>query len=94
VARRRSRRWRAVCRQQGLQSKLGQLLDRIHIRRRHEGDGHRPLHSKLLQRFATFVHGTKCAAKFSGDIHAPTCWICKDQHIDAANIVWETEKEA
>ncbi len=43
--------------------------------------------------FATFVHGTKCGAKFSGDIHAPTCWICKDQHIDPANIVWQPEKE-
>jgi len=44
--------------------------------------------------FATFVHGTKCSAKFSGDIHAPTCFICKDQHVDPANIVWKPEKEA
>ena len=43
--------------------------------------------------FATFVHGTKCAAKFSGNVHAPTCWICKDQHIDPANIAWKPEKE-
>jgi len=44
--------------------------------------------------FATFVHGTKCGAKFSGDIHAPTCWICKDQHIAPENIVWKADKEA
>ena len=25
--------------------------------------------------FATFVHGTKCAGKFSGNIHAPNCWL-------------------
>ncbi|NLF71231.1 MAG: Gfo/Idh/MocA family oxidoreductase [Candidatus Anammoximicrobium sp.] len=44
--------------------------------------------------FATFVHGTKCGAKFSGDIHAPTCFICKDQNITPENIVWQPEKEA
>jgi predicted dehydrogenase len=43
--------------------------------------------------FATFVHGTKCAGQFSGNIHAPTCWIGKDQHIDAANIAWKPDKE-
>ncbi len=44
--------------------------------------------------FATFVHGTKCAAKFSGNVHAPTCWISKDQHLDAANIDWKAERES
>ena len=44
--------------------------------------------------FATFLHGTKCAGKFSGDIHAPTCWIAKDQHIDPANVAWQSEEEA
>ena len=29
--------------------------------------------------FATFVHGTKCAAQFSGNIHAATVHIYKDQ---------------
>ena len=43
--------------------------------------------------FATFIHGTKCAAKFSGNIHAPTCWIYKDQRIDAASIAWKPERE-
>jgi predicted dehydrogenase len=43
--------------------------------------------------FATFVHGTKCAAKFSGDIHAPDCWIYKDQHTERANVAWRPPKE-
>jgi predicted dehydrogenase len=44
--------------------------------------------------FATFVHGTKCAAKFSGNIHAPTSWLYKDQRLEPANITWKPEKEA
>ena len=43
--------------------------------------------------FATFVHGTKCAAKFSGDVHAPTSWLYKNQRIEPANIAWKPEKE-
>jgi predicted dehydrogenase len=39
--------------------------------------------------FATFIHGTKCAAQFSGNIHAGTCQIYKDQRIDRDNIVWK-----
>ncbi len=38
--------------------------------------------------FATFVHGTKCAAQFSGNIHAPTVHTYKDQRVDANNISW------
>jgi predicted dehydrogenase len=38
--------------------------------------------------FATFVHGTKCAAQFSGDIHAPTVHMFKDQRIAKDNIAW------
>ncbi len=44
--------------------------------------------------FVTFVHGTQCAAKFSGDIHAPTCWLYKDQRTEQSNIAWRTPKEA
>ena len=29
--------------------------------------------------FVTYVHGTKCAAQFSGNVHAPTSQIYKDQ---------------
>lgn len=43
--------------------------------------------------FATFVHGTKCAAKFSGDIHAPTSWLYRDQRIENSNITWRAERE-
>lgn len=43
--------------------------------------------------FATLVHGTKCAAKFSGDVHAPDCWICKDQRVERSNVAWRPPKE-
>jgi len=43
--------------------------------------------------FATFVHGAKAAAKFSGDVHAPDCWIYKDQRTDRANAAWRPPKE-
>lgn len=43
--------------------------------------------------FATFVHGTKCAGQFSGNIHAPTVQIYKDQRIAPENITWKPEKE-
>jgi len=43
--------------------------------------------------FATFVHGTKCAAQFSGNGHTPTVQIYKDQKIVDSNIVWRPEKE-
>jgi predicted dehydrogenase len=38
--------------------------------------------------FATYIHGTKCAAQFSGNIHAATVHRYKDQHIDKDNVVW------
>ena len=44
--------------------------------------------------FATFVHGTKCAAKFSGDVHAPASWLYKDQRIEPSNIAWRAPREA
>lgn len=43
--------------------------------------------------FATFVHGTKCAAQFSGNIHAPTVQIYKDQRTIKDNITWQPDKE-
>jgi len=43
--------------------------------------------------FATFVHGTKCAAQFSGNVHAPTVQIYKDQRIASDNIDWKPEAE-
>jgi predicted dehydrogenase len=43
--------------------------------------------------FATFVHGTACAAQFSGNIHAPTVQIYKDQRTADDNVAWRPEKE-
>ena len=44
--------------------------------------------------FATYIHGTKCAAQFSGNVHAATVNRFKDQRIDKDNIVWTPEKDA
>jgi len=43
--------------------------------------------------FDTFVHGSKCAAQFSGDIHAGTVHTYKDQRCEPGNIAWEAPKE-
>jgi predicted dehydrogenase len=43
--------------------------------------------------FATFVHGAKCAGQFSGNIHAPTTYRCKDQRIARDNTAWKPEAE-
>lgn len=43
--------------------------------------------------FATFVHGTKCAAKFSGNIHAPNCWLYQDQRIEQGSVAWRAPRE-
>ena len=49
---------------------------------------------KCYDEFATFVHGTKCAAQFSGNIHAATVQTYKDQRILSENITWQPPKEA
>ena len=43
--------------------------------------------------FVTYVHGTKCAGQFSGNIHAPTSQIYKDQHIADDNVAWKPQRE-
>ena len=43
--------------------------------------------------FATYVHGTKCAAQFSGNIHVGTVQTYRDQRIAPDNIVWKAPKE-
>jgi predicted dehydrogenase len=43
--------------------------------------------------FATYVHGTKCAAQFSGNIHAPTVRRYKDQRIGKEHLVWKPEPD-
>jgi hypothetical protein len=43
--------------------------------------------------FSTYIHGTKCAAQFSGNIHAPTTHLYKDQRVRADNIAWRPPRE-
>lgn len=43
--------------------------------------------------FATYLHGTKCAAQFSGPIHEGIVHTYKDQRCDRNNIAWHTEPE-
>jgi predicted dehydrogenase len=43
--------------------------------------------------FATYVHGTKCAAQFSGSGHAGTVQTYKDQRIAPDNIAWRAKPE-
>jgi predicted dehydrogenase len=49
---------------------------------------------KCHTEFATYAHGTKCAAKFSGDIHAADCWIYKNQHTERSNASWRPTKDS
>jgi predicted dehydrogenase len=44
--------------------------------------------------FATYIHGTKCAAQFSGWSHVGTVHTYKDQRCAADNIAWRAPKEA
>jgi len=50
--------------------------------------------AKTRSEFATFIHGTKCAAQFSGRTHAATVHMFKDQRIEKDNIVWTPTKDA
>jgi len=43
--------------------------------------------------FATWVHGTRCAAQFSGNVHAPTVHTYHDQRCVKDNIAWRPENE-
>jgi predicted dehydrogenase len=43
--------------------------------------------------FATYVHGTKCAAQFSGPIHEGLVHTYKDQRCERSNIAWRAEPE-
>ena len=50
--------------------------------------------NKAYSEFATFIHGTKCAAQFSGRTHAATVHMFKDQRIEKENISWTPPKDA
>jgi predicted dehydrogenase len=43
--------------------------------------------------FATYVHGTRCAAQFSGNIHAGTTHTYKDQRVAKDNVDWQAPDE-
>ena len=43
--------------------------------------------------FATYIHGTQCAAQFSGTTHAGTVRTYKDQRITNDNIAWKAKPE-
>lgn len=44
--------------------------------------------------FATFIHGERKAAQFSGKVHAATVHMFRDQRIAEGNIAWTPEKDA
>jgi predicted dehydrogenase len=44
--------------------------------------------------FATYIHGTKCAAQFSGNVHAATVHMYKDQRTEKDNIAWVPTADA
>ena len=48
---------------------------------------------KCHEEFATYVHGTKCAAQFSGPHHLGTVHTYKDQRCANDNIAWRAPKE-
>jgi hypothetical protein len=50
--------------------------------------------NKAHSEFATFIHGTKCAAQFSGRTHRATVHMFKDQRIEKDNISWTPTKDA
>ena len=49
--------------------------------------------SRCYNDFATYFHGTKCAAQFSGNIHAATVQTYKDQRIQDDLISWKAAEE-
>lgn len=56
-------------------------------------DGVRWLGGRCFTDFSTWVHGTKAAAQFSGNIHRGTTRIFKDQRCSPDTIVWEAPEE-
>ena len=48
---------------------------------------------RCYNNFATYVHGAKCAAQFSGNVHAPTVHTYKDQRMTRDNIDWKAGRE-
>jgi len=55
--------------------------------------GFRRMH-KAFGEFATFIHGAKKAAQFSGRTHRATVHLFKDQRINSDNIAWTPAADA
>jgi predicted dehydrogenase len=49
--------------------------------------------SRCQEDFATYIHGTKCAAQFSGAHHEGIVHTYKDQRCERNNIAWRAPKE-
>ncbi len=49
--------------------------------------------SNCHDEFATWVHGTKCAGQFSGNVHAPTVLMYNDQRCAKDNVAWQPQNE-
>lgn len=76
----------------------GQNFDTISVERTFPDgakgfDGVRWLGGRCFTDFSTYVHGTKCAAQFSGASHRGTVRIFKDQRCTPDNIAWEATEE-
>jgi predicted dehydrogenase len=50
--------------------------------------------SNCYNDFVTYIHGTRCAAQFSGNIHASTVHTYRDQRTQPDNIDWRGSKES
>jgi predicted dehydrogenase len=48
---------------------------------------------KCYTEFATYLHGTKCAAQFSGQTHLGTVHTYKDQRCEPDHIAWKAQQE-
>lgn len=48
---------------------------------------------KCHEEFATYVHGTKCAAQFSGPHHLGTVHMYKNQRVAMDNLAWRAPQE-
>ena len=90
-----ARRRRAVRRQHRLQPEPRLLLDRVHLRRRHQGPG-RPAATSPTATTISPPSSTAPSAPRSSPATStrPPSSIYKDQRIDADNIAWKAEARA
>ena len=70
------------------------LLDGVHLPERQEGVLRIPSRERGHSEFATFVHCSKKAGQFSGNVHKATVHMFKDQRISKDNIAWSPTPDA